>query len=106
MLGNSVDAWNQIWHLPTAKNPPTGKEWVEAIAGELGVKPKFQVATKFMVKVLGLFVPIMKEMVEMMYQNDRDYVFDSSKFEKQFNFKPTLYEDGIKEMIRLDFGKL
>jgi nucleoside-diphosphate-sugar epimerase len=45
----------------------------------------------------------MKEIVEMMYQNDRDYVFDSSKFEKRFDFKPTSYADGIKEMIRLDF---
>lgn len=103
MLGNTADAYNQVWHLPTAANPFTGKEWVDAIAGELDVKPRFQVASKFMVRILGLFIPIMKEMVEMMYQNDRDYVFDSSKFEKRFNYKPTSYAVGIRETIRQDF---
>jgi nucleoside-diphosphate-sugar epimerase len=103
LLGNTVDAYNQVWHLPTASNPPTGKEWIEMIAKELNVKPKYQVAPKFIVKILGMFVPIMKEMVEMIYQYDRDYVFDSSKFEKRFNFKPTPYLEGIREIVRTDF---
>jgi nucleoside-diphosphate-sugar epimerase len=105
ILGNTADAYNQVWHLPTATNPLTGKEWVEAIATELGVKPKFQVAPKFMVRIIGLFVPIMKEIVEMMYQYDRNYVFDSSKFEKRFDFTPTSYQDGIKAVITADYDK-
>ena len=104
MLGNTDDAYNQVWHLPTAANPPTGKEWVEAIARELGVKPNFQVASKMMVRIIGLFVPVMKEVVEMMYQNDRDYVFDSSKLEKRFGFKPTPYHIGIKQLIQNDYN--
>ena len=79
LLGNTPDAYGQTWHLPTAPNPPTGKEWVEMIASEMGVKPKVQVAGKFMVRLLGLFIPVMREIPEMMYQNDRDYLFDSSK---------------------------
>lgn len=104
MLGNTADAYNQVWHLPTAANPFTGKEWIEVIAEEMGAKPKFQVVPKFMVQILGLFIPIMKEMVEMLYQYDRNYVFDSSKFEKRFKFKPTPYIDGIKEIIRIDYS--
>lgn len=103
ILGNTADAYNQIWHLPTAPNPMTGKEWVEAVAKELGVKPKFQVAPKFLVLIIGLFVPIMKEIVEMMYQYDRDYVFNSSKFEKRFDFKSTPYADGLKRVIQNDY---
>jgi nucleoside-diphosphate-sugar epimerase len=103
ILGNTTNAYNQVWHLPTTSNPLTGKEWIEAIAKELGVKPNYQNVPKFLVRILGLFVPIMKEMVEMMYQYDCDYVFDSSKFEKRFDFKPTPYPDGIKEVIRLDY---
>jgi nucleoside-diphosphate-sugar epimerase len=105
ILGNTPDAFNQIWHLPTAANPLTGKEWVEQIALALGVKPRFQNVPKFMVRILGLFVPIMKEIVEMMYQYDRDYVFDSSKFEKHFDFKPTPYSQGIKEVVKADYKK-
>ncbi len=45
----------------------------------------------------------MKESYEMLYQYDRDYVFDSSKFEKAFGFKPTSYEAGIDEIIKTDY---
>ncbi len=75
LLGNSEDAFNQVWHLPTAPNPFTGKEWMEAIAKEMNVKPKNLTATRFIIKVMGLFIPVMKEMPEMLYQYNRDYVF-------------------------------
>ena len=74
--------------------------------GAIGVEPKFQVAPKLMVRMIGLFVPIMKEMVEMIYQYDRDYVFDSSKFEKRFDLKPTSYKDGIAEIVKQDYAHL
>lgn len=105
LLGNTEDAYNQIWHLPTAANPFTGKEWIEAIAKEMGVKPKYQAAPKFLMRIIGLFVPIMREMVEMIYQYDRDYVFDSSKFEKHFDFKATPYINGIREIVQNDYKK-
>lgn len=101
LLGNTDDAYNQVWHLPTAPNPLTGKEWIEAIAEKMGVKPRYQAVPKFMIRIIGLFVPIMREMVEMMYQYDRDYVFDSSKFEKRFGIEPTPYADGIKEAVKV-----
>ncbi|MFU8843669.1 MAG: NAD-dependent epimerase/dehydratase family protein [Bacteroidales bacterium] len=105
LLGNTNDAFGQVWHLPTASNPFTGREWIENIAGELAVKPKYQLASKWMVRVLGLFIPVMKEMVEMYYQYDRDYVFDSSKFEKRFGINPTSYPEGIKEIVKTDYTR-
>ncbi len=104
ILGNTRDAYNQVWHLPTAANPFTGKEWIVAIAKELDVRPRFQVAPKFMVGVLGLFSPIMKELHEMVYQYDRHYVFNSDKFEKRFDFLPTPYKDGIKAIAAADYS--
>ncbi len=105
ILGNSSEAFNQVWHLPTAQNPMTGKGWINAIANEMGVEPKSQVLSMFLLKILSLFVPIMKELKEMVYQYDRDYIFDSSKFEKKFDFAPTPYKDGIKEIVNKEFKK-
>jgi hypothetical protein len=48
----------------------------------------------------------MKESVEMLYQYDRDYVFDSSKFEKAFDFIPTPYDLGIKKIIETDYKEI
>ena len=100
LLGNTPDAYGEVWHLPTASNPPTGKEWVEKIASEMGVKPQYRVATKLIVAVMGLFMPVMRESKEMLYQFDRDYVFSSEKFEKRFGIKPTPYNDGIREVVK------
>jgi hypothetical protein len=36
---------------------------------------------------------------EMLYQNEFDYIFDSSKFEQYFQFDPTSYSLGIAETI-------
>ncbi len=105
LLGNTADAYNQVWHLPTAANPFTGREWIENIAAALGTAPKYQVANKFLLCIMGLFVPIMKELIEMYYQNDRDYVFNSSKFEARFNQKPTPYLEGIKQIVAADYSK-
>jgi nucleoside-diphosphate-sugar epimerase len=104
LLGNTEDAYNQVWHLPTAANPLTGGQWIETIAKAMNVKPKSQVATKLIVRIMGLFIPIMREMPEMLYQYDRDYVFDSSKFEKRFGVHPTSYSDGITEIIKVDYS--
>ncbi len=104
ILGNSDKAYGQVWHLPTAHDPPTGKQWVEAIAKALDVPPKYRVISTTMLKFIGLFSPQMKEIAEMNYQNDRDYVFDSGKFEREFDFSPTPYKEGIDAIIRTDFG--
>ncbi len=103
LLGNTASAYNQIWHLPTTGNPPTGKEWIEAVAAYMSVKPKIQVVSPFILKILGLFIPVMREMPEMIYQYNRDYIFNSQKFEKHFNFTPTPYLEGIKHIIQTDY---
>jgi nucleoside-diphosphate-sugar epimerase len=100
ILGNSRDGWGQVWHLPTAMPALNGLEWMENIASEMGVKPKFNASGKTMIKILGWFIPILREMPEMFYQYDRPYVFDSAKFEKHFNFKPTAYVAGIRETVK------
>ncbi len=105
LLGNTESAYNQTWHLPTDKGTLTGMEWIETIAAELGVKPRVQVAPKFMVRILGLFIPLMRELVEMMYQYEQDYFFDSTKFENSFKLKPTPYVEGIRKIVDLDYRK-
>ena len=105
LLGNSAKAYNQVWHLPTANNPFTGKEWIETISKELGVKPRIQVASRLIVRILGLFIHIMREMPEMMYQYDRDYIFNSDKFNSHFDFKTTPYLEGIKAIVKSDYQK-
>jgi nucleoside-diphosphate-sugar epimerase len=102
LLGNTVDAYNQVWHLPTDKNILTGREFVNLFAKELNVKSRVLVMPMWLIKLMGLFVPVLKEMPEMMYQYDRDYFFDSSKFEKRFKFNTTTYQEGVRITVEND----
>ena len=97
LLGQNPDSDNQIWHLPTAP-AITGQEFIELAAKNFNVKPSYMKINKLLLFLVGLFQKVVMGTVEMYYQYNHDYIFDSSKFEKAFNFKPTSYEDGIKEM--------
>jgi nucleoside-diphosphate-sugar epimerase len=96
MLAERETAWNQVWHLPTTPAPPTGKEFIEMAAADFGVLPKYRVLSKPLLRVAGLFDPRIRESYEMLYQSDRPYTFDSSKFLAEFGFAGTPYSDGIR----------
>lgn len=99
ILGNTPDAYNQEWHVPTTKVKLTALQWIEMIAKELNTEPKVQKVPVWMINLSGIFVPIMKEFPEMLYQYEQDYIFDSSKFEKRFGITATSPEDGIKRLV-------
>jgi nucleoside-diphosphate-sugar epimerase len=69
---------------------------MELIARQMGVKPKYMKLNGFLIGVSGLFDTTIRELGEMLYQNNYPYIFDSSKFEKHFGVKPTSYEEGIR----------
>ena len=100
LLGNTESAYNQVWHAPTDRNVLTGKQFIEMAAKAFGVKSNYMVLPKWMIRMAGLFDANIKEAVEMLYQSEADYLFDSSKFDKAFNFKTTPYQEGIAETTR------
>jgi len=99
ILGNTPDAYNQEWHVPTTKEKLTTLQWIEIIAKELNTDVKVQNVPAFMLHILGVFSPIMREFPEMLYQYEQDYIFDSSKFEKRFGISATSPEKGIKMLV-------
>lgn len=99
LLGTSPDVMQQVWNLPTDPTPTTGADWIRLMAEEMHASEKYTTISAGMIKLLGLFIPYMRELVEMLYQYDRDYFFDSSKFNSHFNFIPTSPGDAIREML-------
>jgi len=104
ILGNSDNAYNQVWHLPTSNEALTGRQWIETIAKEMNVEPRYQVIGKNLIRILGWFNPVLREFVEMVYQYDRDYVFNSTKFEQAFKFTPAAVSEGIKKTLEQNFS--
>jgi len=101
MLGNTPDAFNQVWHLPTQREAITGRQFIQLAAEAFGVPPKFAVLHKWQLRLVALMNSSVRETLEMNYQNEFEYLFDSSKFEKAFHYSPASYVDGIRESVRL-----
>jgi len=98
-LASTDDAFNQIWHLPTASPALTGEEFIGMVAHDFGVRSRYMILRKWVLRIGGIFNRLISEIPEMLYQNEYEYIFDSSKFEKRFNFIPTSYDKGITETI-------
>ena len=99
MLGNTSAAYNQIWNLPTDTQKITGEEWINLFSSAMNAKNNYTTLPNWLVKALGFFVPLMKEIAEMNYQYDRDYYFDSKKFNDYFDFTPTPNAIAVKQVI-------
>lgn len=99
LLGNTPDAYNQVWNLPCDPARITGEEWIKLFAEAMGTKSSYLVLPNWLVKGMGLFVPVLKEVAEMNYQYDRDYYFDSTKFNTYFNFTPTPNAVAVKRAV-------
>ncbi|MBL0284879.1 MAG: NAD-dependent epimerase/dehydratase family protein [Zoogloea sp.] len=100
VLGRSSEAYGQTWHLPTTKELLTGADFVR-LACEIATQPyKLQVAPRWMLKLMGIFMPVLRENEEMMYQFEHDYRFDSSKIESAFRLQATPYRLGISESLQ------
>ena len=99
ILGEHEEADGQAWHVPNDQPKMTQAELVRMFAEEAGVEPKMSSMGKLMMTIGGLFVPEAKETVEMMYEFDKPFIIDSSKFERTFGLKATPMREAIRETV-------
>jgi len=99
LLGNTPEAFQQVWNLPTDASRITGADWIQLFAHRMHQQQEYSIVSAGMIKFLGLFVPYMREMVEMLYQYSADYYFDSSKFNQHFNYTPKMPQEIVDELL-------
>ena len=99
ILGERDEADGHAWHVPNDNPRVTQREMAKLIADELGLPLKVSAIGKTMMAIGGLFIPEAKESVEMMYEFEKPFIVDSSKFEKTFGVKATPMKDAIKETV-------
>lgn len=84
----AADAYGQPWMLPCA---PAGSlvELVARFSRALGREIEFVSLPRLMVKAVGLFVPLVREVDEMTYQWDEPFVVDDRRFRARFGQQHT-----------------
>lgn len=98
-LALDESTYGQVWHLP-AGQPVTIEEVVQIFNKELNSDFTVSFMPNFLLGLMSLFIPPIKEAKEMIYQFDNEYIMSFEKFRDHFpEFKTTNYDVGIREMI-------
>jgi nucleoside-diphosphate-sugar epimerase len=98
LLAAHDDAFGQAWHVPLAPIK-TAQEIVDIAARHLGREVKVSTIPPMFMKVLGLFVPFIREFNEMRFNFDKPYHVDASKFGKRFWSDATPFEVGVAATV-------
>jgi nucleoside-diphosphate-sugar epimerase len=87
-LGSREEALGGIWHVPNDQTR-TLRRFVEMVFEEVGRPARLQKAPAWGLALAGLFNPTIRAVREQLFQVERPWVVDSSKFEQTFGMKAT-----------------
>ena len=88
-LGADERAWGRPWHVPSALEM-SQREAITELARMAGVPtPKMGEYAPWMMKALGVFSPLIRELPDVAYQMKHDFVMDSSAAQRELGLVPT-----------------
>lgn len=98
ILGEHDEALGQAWHVPSAP-AVTGKEYLQMVFEEAGTAPNIGLITRPMMWLAGFFNAAARETVEMLYEFEKPFVVDHSKFARAFGDHATSLREAIKTTL-------
>jgi nucleoside-diphosphate-sugar epimerase len=98
VLGEREEALGRAWHVPTAE-PLSHRAFIERVYRLAGTEPKLRAVPKWVVSLLALTDSTMREVKEMLYQFEEDFVVDSSRFTRTFGLASTPLDDAIRATL-------
>ena len=97
-LGERDEALGQAWHIPSAPAATT-RAFVELAFAAAGHAPRIQAMPGWLARALGLAMPVMREIGEMMYEFDEPHVVDHGKFARAFGDHATPLPDAVRATV-------
>ncbi|MDX2378937.1 MAG: NAD-dependent epimerase/dehydratase family protein [Acidimicrobiia bacterium] len=97
-VADADDAFGQAWNVPNASDR-TLRDILTLVAADLGRELKIQAMPKWMLSGVGVFNTNVRELKEMLYQWERPFHVDSSKFAERFWSDATSFEVGIAATV-------
>jgi nucleoside-diphosphate-sugar epimerase len=92
-------AWGRVLHLAGA-GVTSQQAMVDEMARQVGRPVKVRAAGKWLLRVLGLFSPLMREMVEMHYLLTEPVIMDDSALQGLIGpIAKTAYPEGIRQTL-------
>lgn len=100
LLAEHDRALGQVWHIP-AGEPLTGRQFIELVCEQTGVGScNYGVYSRTMMRLVSLFSPMVREVLENLYQFEQSFVLDATKFAQAFGpFRTTSNPEAIATTI-------
>jgi len=97
-LAHQDEALGEVWHIPSAETVTT-RTFIEMVFEQVRRPARLQTVPRPMISLLGIFIPPMRAVKETLYQSERPWVVDHSKFARAFGSRPTPPEQAIAETL-------
>lgn len=97
-LGAREDALGSVWHVPNAP-AVSWRRFAELVCREAGVPLRIARPPRLALRALALVNPTIRPVAEQLYQSDRPWVVDSSRFENAFGWQATPLADSIRPTV-------
>ena len=98
-LIDTPEAWGHVWHLAGA-GVTTQQALIDEISRQAGRPLKVRIAGKWMLRMIGLFNPLMREMVEMHYLLTEPLIMDDAALQGLIGpIAKTSYAEGIRQTL-------
>jgi len=99
-LSEKPEAYGHAWNV-AGPALTTTREFANLVFAAVHQKPRIRAAGKFGLRVMGLFNPFMREVVEMHYLWTTPVKLDDTRLRKLLpNLKKTPYAEGIEATIK------
>jgi nucleoside-diphosphate-sugar epimerase len=99
-LSEKEEAYGHAWNV-AGVGLITTRRFAELVFGAVGQQPRLRVANKMLLRLMGLFNPFLREVVEMHYLWTTPVALDDSRLRRLLpNLRKTSYEDGIQMTLQ------
>jgi nucleoside-diphosphate-sugar epimerase len=78
-LSELPHTWGRAWHVPNSPAVTT-RQFAERAAAIAGTQLRLRCLARWQLRLIGTFMPAVREMVEMLYEFEQDWVVDHSAY--------------------------
>ena len=98
-LAGDERAWGRAWHVPSALTA-SQRDVLTRLAVLAGVPaPRVATYSPMLLKALGVVSPMIRELPEVAYQLEHDFVLDSSAAQRELGLVPTPVDDVLAAIL-------
>lgn len=98
-LASRDDCYGEAWHF-AGPGEITALGFIQKIYQAVGREPKFRSAGRTLLRILGWFNPLMRELPEMLYLQETPVLLDDSKLHRKLGqVHQTTYDEGIRQTL-------